>query len=55
MLPLVSSGTWTLRFLTLSWNVEEKAFGLLGEPPEGSPRPVPALSHRMGLSSYLVL
>lgn len=33
-----------LRFLTLSWNVEEKAFGLLGEPPEGSPRPVPALT-----------
>lgn len=29
-----------LRFLVLSWNVEEKAFGLLGEPPEGSRRSV---------------
>lgn len=26
-----------LQFLTLAWNTEEKAFGLLGEPKEGSP------------------
>lgn len=26
------AGTWMLQFLTLSWNVEEKAFDLLGEP-----------------------
>lgn len=29
-----------LQFLTLAWNVEEKAFGLLGEPTRRSPRPV---------------
>lgn len=31
------AGTWMLQFLTLAWNTEEKAFGLLGEPKEGSP------------------
>lgn len=29
-----------LQFLPLVWNVEEKAFGLLGEPTRRSPRPV---------------
>lgn len=29
-----------LQFLTLAWNVEEKTFGLLGEPTRRSPRPV---------------
>lgn len=45
-----------LQFLTLAWNVEEKAFGLLGEPTRRSPRPVCQRSQTQnGESSYLAL